>query len=155
MGRIKVMPPLSAEIQAYTLARFSRSPDTIDESLAWVQQHDEQAFLDSYYFQYGHSSIADLGNLTLSFEGVSELAALEIVDDPLWNGQQNISADRRTPHPAIKDFLRPFDERGRKTDTSGDRARLHDLIAEILQINIHYSSASSAQTFLSFSFRKA
>jgi thymidylate synthase ThyX len=84
---VQILIPLSPEIQAYTLARFSRSPDLIEESLRWVRAHDEQSFLDHYYFQYGHSSIADLGSVALAYENVSELAAIEIVDHPLWNGQ--------------------------------------------------------------------
>ena len=52
------MPP---EKCAYALARYSRSPDSIRESIDWVRSHDSQKFLESFYFQYGHASIADLG----------------------------------------------------------------------------------------------
>ena len=48
-------------------------------------------FLESYYFQYGHQSIADLGHTVLCFEGVSELAASEIEDETLWDGQAKSS----------------------------------------------------------------
>lgn len=79
--------PLPPEKCAYALARYSRSPDSILESLDWVRNHDSGKFLESYYFQYGHASIADLGHLGLCFEGVSELAAAEILDEPVWDGQ--------------------------------------------------------------------
>ena len=82
------MPP---EKSAYALARYSRSPDSIVKSLEWVRGHDSQAFLESYYFQYGHASIADLGHAIFCFEGVSELAAIEIEDEPLWDGQAKSS----------------------------------------------------------------
>ncbi len=82
------MPP---EKCAYALARYSRSPDSIVKSLEWVRSHDEKAFLESYYFQYGHASIADLGHVIFCFEGVSELAAIEIEDEPLWDGQAKSS----------------------------------------------------------------
>jgi thymidylate synthase ThyX len=82
------MPP---EKSAYALARYSRSPDSIRQSLEWVRTHDERAFLESYYFQYGHASIADLGHAIFCFEGVSELAAIEIEDEPLWDGQAKSS----------------------------------------------------------------
>ncbi len=82
------MPP---EKLAYALARYSRSPDSIRDSVEWVRAHDSSKFLDSFYFQYGHASIADLGHLALSFEGVSELAAVEIEDEPLWDGQARSS----------------------------------------------------------------
>jgi len=82
------MPP---EKSAYALARYSRSPDSIRQSLEWVRTHDEKAFLESYYFQYGHASIADLGHAIVCFEGVSELAAVEVEDEPLWDGQAKSS----------------------------------------------------------------
>ena len=81
------MAPMPPEKIAYALARYSRSPDSIRDSIEWVRTHDSSKFLDSFYFQYGHASIADLGHLTLCFEGISELAATEIEDEPLWDGQ--------------------------------------------------------------------
>ena len=82
------MPP---EKCAYALARYSRSPDSIRESLEWVRSHDSRRFLESYYFQYGHASIADLGHAVVCFEGISELAASEIEAEPLWDGQAKSS----------------------------------------------------------------
>src|SRR5512147_1574551 len=82
------MPP---EKCAYALARYSRSPDSIRQSIDWVRTHDSRKFLESFYFQYGHASIADLGHVTLCFEGVSELAATEIEDEVLWDGQARSS----------------------------------------------------------------
>jgi thymidylate synthase ThyX len=82
------MPP---EKLAYALARYSRSPDSISDSVKWVVGHDSSKFLESFYFQYGHASIADLGHLALSFEGISELAGIEIEDEQLWDGQARSS----------------------------------------------------------------
>lgn len=82
------MPP---EKSAYALARYSRSPDSIRDSIAWVRTHDSQKFLESFYFQYGHASIADLGHAVVCFEGISELAATEIEEEPLWDGQAKSS----------------------------------------------------------------
>ncbi|MBI2689040.1 MAG: FAD-dependent thymidylate synthase [Acidobacteria bacterium] len=82
------MPP---EKSAYALARYSRSADSIVESLAWVRTHDSSKFLESFYFQYGHASIADLGHIVLCFEGISELAAAEVEDEQLWDGQAKSS----------------------------------------------------------------
>lgn len=82
------MPP---EKSAYALARYSRSADSIRQSVDWVRTHNSQQFLESYYFQYGHQSIADLGHTVLCFEGVSELAASEIEDEVLWDGQAKSS----------------------------------------------------------------
>ncbi len=82
------MPP---EKSAYALARYSRSADSIRESIAWVRTHDSEKFLESFYFQYGHASIADLGHAVMCFEGISELAATEIEEEPLWDGQAKSS----------------------------------------------------------------
>ncbi len=82
------MPP---EKSAFALARYSRSPDSIRDSIEWVRTHDSARFLESFYFQYGHASIADLGHVVLCFEGVSELAATEIEDEQLWDGQARSS----------------------------------------------------------------
>jgi thymidylate synthase ThyX len=56
-----------------------------------VRTHNSQSFLESFYFQYGHQSIADLGHTVLCFEGISELAASEIEDETLWDGQAKSS----------------------------------------------------------------
>ena len=82
------MPP---EKSAYALARYSRSPDSIEESLAWVHSHSSEKFWEQFYFAYGHGSIADLGHVTICFENISELAAIRIEDEPLWDGQAKSS----------------------------------------------------------------
>src|SRR5215813_10158538 len=82
-----MLSPMPPEKSAYALARYSRSADSIVQSVEWVRTHDSTKFLESFYFQYGHASIADLGHLAVCFEGVSELAATEIEDEQLWDGQ--------------------------------------------------------------------
>ncbi len=89
--RVLTVSPMPPEKCAYALARYSRSPDSIGESIEWVRTHDSQKFLESFYFQYGHASIADLGHVVLCFEGISELAATEIEDEQLWDGQARSS----------------------------------------------------------------
>jgi thymidylate synthase ThyX len=89
--RVITVAPMPPEKSAYALARYSRSPDSIRDSIAWVRAHDSQKFLESFYFQYGHASIADLGHAVVCFEGISELAATEIEAEPLWDGQAKSS----------------------------------------------------------------
>ncbi|HEY1577067.1 MAG TPA: FAD-dependent thymidylate synthase, partial [Terracidiphilus sp.] len=89
--RVLTVAPMPPEKIAYALARYSRSPDSIRQSLDWVRAHDSTRFLESFYFQYGHASIADLGHVTICFEGISELAAVEIQDEQLWDGQARSS----------------------------------------------------------------
>ncbi|MGC8792496.1 MAG: FAD-dependent thymidylate synthase [Bryobacteraceae bacterium] len=91
LRRVITLAPMPPEACAYALARYSRSPDSIQQSLEWVRRHDSRRFFEHYYFQYGHASIADLGHLALCFEGISELAATEIEDEPLWDGQAKSS----------------------------------------------------------------
>lgn len=89
--RVLAVGTVPPEKLAYALARYSRSPDSIRASLEWVRTHDSSKFLESFYFQYGHASIADLGHVALCFERVSELAAIEIEDEQLWDGQARSS----------------------------------------------------------------
>src|SRR5580704_18741394 len=89
--RVITVAPLPPEKSAYALARYSRSADSIRQSIDWVRTHNSQQFLESFYFQYGHQSIADLGHTVLCFEGISELAASEIEDEVLWDGQAKSS----------------------------------------------------------------
>jgi thymidylate synthase ThyX len=89
--RVITLSPLPPEKCAFALARYSRSPDSIRDSIEWVRTHDSSKFLESFYFQYGHASIADLGHVVLCFEGISELAATEIEDEQLWDGQARSS----------------------------------------------------------------
>src|SRR5438874_9662540 len=89
--RVITVAPMPAEKSAYALARYSRSPDSIRQSIDWVRTHNSESFLESFYFQYGHASIADLGHIVMCFEGISELAATEVEDEPLWDGQARSS----------------------------------------------------------------
>jgi thymidylate synthase ThyX len=89
--RVLTVAGVPPEKCAYALARYSRSPDSIRDSIEWVRTHDSAKFLESFYFQYGHASIADLGHVVVCLEGISELAATEAEDEPLWDGQARSS----------------------------------------------------------------
>src|ERR1700685_1009473 len=90
-SRVLAVAPMPPEKMAYALARYSRSPDSIRDSVAWVRTHNSAKFLESFYFQYGHASIADLGHVVLCFEGISGLAGTEIEDEQLGDGQARSS----------------------------------------------------------------
>lgn len=79
------VPP---EIQAYAMARYSRSSQSMLESIGELSAQRAEQFLNTFYFQYGHRSIADLAHLVLAVEDVSILAAIRVVDEPLWDGQE-------------------------------------------------------------------
>ena len=53
--------------------------------------HSSEKFWDQFYFDYGHASIADLGHVIICFEDISELAAIRLEDEPLWDGQAKSS----------------------------------------------------------------
>jgi thymidylate synthase ThyX len=89
--RVIALAPMPPEPAAYALARYSRSPDSIEDSLRWVHGHSSEKFWDQFYFQYGHASIADLGHVIVCFEQISELAAVRLEDEPLWDGQAKSS----------------------------------------------------------------
>src|SRR3984957_3255384 len=85
--RVLTLSPIPPEKCAFALARYSRSPDSIRDSLDWVRTHDSAKFLESFYFQYGHASIADLEHVVLCFEAISDLSATEIEDERMLNEQ--------------------------------------------------------------------
>ena len=54
------------EIQAYAMAKYSRSALSMKESLREISQQKAEKFLNTFYFQYGHRSIADLAHVALA-----------------------------------------------------------------------------------------
>jgi thymidylate synthase ThyX len=89
--RVIAVAPMPPEKSAYALARYSRSPDSIEDSIRWVHAHSAEKFWEQFYFAYGHASIADLGHVIVCFENISELAAIRLEDEPLWDGQAKSS----------------------------------------------------------------
>lgn len=79
------VPP---EIQAYAMARYSRSSRGMLESIAELSQQRAEEFLNTFYFQYGHRSIADLAHVVFGVEQISLLAAIALVDEQVWDGQE-------------------------------------------------------------------
>jgi thymidylate synthase ThyX len=76
------------EVLAYAMAKYSRSSLTMKESLAEISSQRAEQFLNTFYFQYGHRSIADLAHIPFAIEQLSLLAAIELVDEQRWDGQE-------------------------------------------------------------------
>ena len=76
------------EVQAYGMAKYSRSALSMRESLSELNEQKAEKFLNTFYFQYGHRSIADLAHLAFAIERLSILAATVVVDEPRWDGQE-------------------------------------------------------------------
>jgi thymidylate synthase ThyX len=76
------------EVQAYAMAKYSRSSLSMKESLKEISQQKAEKFLNTFYFQYGHRSIADLAHGALAIERLSILAAIAVADEQRWDGQE-------------------------------------------------------------------
>jgi thymidylate synthase ThyX len=76
------------EILAYAMAKYSRSALSMRESLEEISAQRAEQFLNTFYFQYGHRSIADLAHIAFAVERLSLLAAIVLVDEQRWDGQE-------------------------------------------------------------------
>jgi len=76
------------EVLAYAMAKYSRSSLSMRESLTEIAAQRAEQFLNTFYFQYGHRSIADLAHIALAIERLSLLAAIVLVDEQRWDGQE-------------------------------------------------------------------
>jgi thymidylate synthase ThyX len=76
------------EVQAYAMAKYSRSALSMKESLKEISEQRAEEFLNTFYFQYGHRSIADLAHIAVAVEKLSILAAIILVDEQRWDGQE-------------------------------------------------------------------
>ncbi|MCY0899247.1 MAG: FAD-dependent thymidylate synthase [Firmicutes bacterium] len=88
MAEIYAIAQVPPEISAYGMARYSRSHASLRESLLALSQEKAERFLNTFYFAYGHASIADLAHIALAIENISLLAAMDVVNEPLWDGQE-------------------------------------------------------------------
>ena len=76
------------EVLAFAMAKYSRSALSMRESLAEISAQRAEQFLNTFYFQYGHRSIADLAHIALAVERLSLMAAIVLVDEQRWDGQE-------------------------------------------------------------------
>src|ERR1700722_6851924 len=76
------------EVLAYAMAKYSRSSLSMKESLSEISSQRAEQFLNTFYFQYGHRSIADLAHIPFAIERLSLLAAIALVDEQRWDGQE-------------------------------------------------------------------
>ena len=113
--RVIALAPMPPEKSAYALARYSRSPDSIEDSIKWVHGHSSEKFWEQFYFDYGHGSIADLGHVIICFEQISELAAIRLEDEPVWDGQAKSS---RYQNFATSSWFVPGTIRGQEIEAS-------------------------------------
>jgi thymidylate synthase ThyX len=119
------------EVQAYAMAKYSRSALSMKESLKEISQQKAEKFLNTFYFQYGHRSIADLAHIALAIERLSILAAIAVADEQRWDGQE-----RSTRY-------QDFKKSGYYTPDFGDDRQARDLCRQtIANLFAEYESAS-------------
>jgi thymidylate synthase ThyX len=90
-AQVYCLAGVDPEVHAYAMAKYSRSALSMRQALQELSQQRAEQFLNTFYFQYGHRSIADLAHLSFAIEHVSMLAAIAIVDEPRWDGQERSS----------------------------------------------------------------
>ncbi len=88
MRTVYALTGIQPEVQAYAMAKYSRSRNSMRRSIAELSLQRAEEFLESFYFQYGHRSIADLAHVAMAVENVSILAAIAVVDQQVWDGQE-------------------------------------------------------------------
>ncbi|HVJ09318.1 MAG TPA: FAD-dependent thymidylate synthase [Acidisarcina sp.] len=76
------------EVLAYAMAKYSRSALSMKDSLREISSQRAEQFLNTFYFQYGHRSIADLAHVAFAIERLSLAAAIVLVDEQRWDGQE-------------------------------------------------------------------
>ena len=76
------------EVLAFAMAKYSRSALSMRESLREISAQKAEQFLNTFYFQYGHRSIADLAHIAFAVERLSLMAAVILEDEQRWDGQE-------------------------------------------------------------------
>src|SRR5712691_11036563 len=87
-GEVYAVYGVEPEVQAYAMAKYSRSALSMKESLREINRQKAEKFLNTFYFQYGHRSIADLAHIALAIERLSILGAIAVADEQRWDGQE-------------------------------------------------------------------
>jgi thymidylate synthase ThyX len=107
------------EVLAYAMAKYSRSALSMKESLREISAQRAEQFLNTFYFQYGHRSIADLAHIAFAIERLSLLAAIILVDEQRWDGQERSTRYQnfRKSGWYLPDFERNASARDRFTGT--------------------------------------
>ncbi len=123
------------EVQAYAMAKYSRSSLSMKESLQEISQQKAEKFLNTFYFQYGHRSIADLAHVALAVERLSILAAIAVADEQRWDGQE-----RSTRY-------QDFKKSGYFTPDFGDDQRARSLYRETIDKLFAEYESLSERTF--------
>ncbi|HTJ30253.1 MAG TPA: FAD-dependent thymidylate synthase [Acidobacteriaceae bacterium] len=121
------------EVLAYAMAKYSRSALSMRQSLKEISSQKAEQFLNTFYFQYGHRSIADLAHVAFAVERLSLLAAIVLVDEQRWDGQERSTRYQN------------FEKSGWYLPEFGGHAQERDLyIRTVEELFASYTSTSAA-----------
>src|SRR5215213_2900835 len=135
------VPP---EIQAYAMAKYSRSAQSMLESIGELSTQRAEQFLNTFYFQYGHRSIADLAHMAMAVENISILAAVRVVDEQLWDGQERSTRYqdfRLTRYVVPSGILGTAWERGYRAAADSLFASYESISRDLLNVLIESTTA--------------
>lgn len=79
---------LPAETVCKLQALYSRDPSSMMIHIEDIGSSSVREFMERWYVQYGHDSIADCGSTLLAIEGVSMLAAKYVQHNNQYHGQE-------------------------------------------------------------------
>src|SRR5271167_1460213 len=140
------------EVLAYAMAKYSRSSLSMKESLREIGSQRAEQFLNTFYFQYGHRSIADLAHVAFAIERLSLLAAIVLVDEQRWDGQerstryQNFGQKADERKSGARDWFMP-------ELADGDAGAQYSAAIEALFAEYHATSGTMLEYFKSITPR--
>lgn len=78
------------EPNGYSLAKFSRGYpcQSYRDWVIELTSEGAEKFYDTYYFDYGHTSIADMAHVTVVVENISTVARMTVIDEQLMDVQE-------------------------------------------------------------------
>jgi thymidylate synthase ThyX len=88
---VSAIDGLMPEELAHAMSSYSKRSGGWDAACEAVGAERTEEFLNRYYLQYGHASIADMAHFPIVLEGISMLAAVEVCDEQVWDGQERSS----------------------------------------------------------------
>ena len=121
---------IGAETRAAIGASLSRDPGSLKQRTENMSFEKRERLIGKYFNKYGHSSIGEMGDLSISVEGISMLGAVNTITFPRFRGQE---ASTRYISWNMHDFLLP--KALMKSDKAKNIVReLFDLYSEVSSI---------------------
>ena len=88
MRTIYALTGIQPEVQAYAMAKYSRSRQSMRRSISELSAQRAEQFLESFYFPTVTAPSPIWRTSRWRWRHVSILAAIAVVDQQLWDGQE-------------------------------------------------------------------